>query len=214
MAIVQNPVIGVARNSAGGMIFSRSLDQNVMRAKPITYNDKKSQAQKDVRLRLLTESGLTKADCKKALDYAYPTRPTGQTKYSRFVQETIPAVQVENDVITIDFDTVQSFGNGSLSTETLVAETLFEEGIVSVAFNNGTARSLSEQRLIPFIFVFDKVLKEGYSTNGIAIGTNISQNLAIPTKFDTIANIAIYAGFFDPIAYNSTKAMLTETSEA
>ncbi len=42
MAIIQNPVIGRAKNLAGGMVFTTFNGKNVMKAKAFAYRDKKT----------------------------------------------------------------------------------------------------------------------------------------------------------------------------
>ena len=49
MTKVQNPIIGRAKGSAGGMTFSKNYDKNVMRAKAFEVNNPNTQAQQTQR---------------------------------------------------------------------------------------------------------------------------------------------------------------------
>ena len=51
MAIVQNPLIGSARKSVGGMTFARVDGKNILRTKPFQVKNPKTQAQVDNRER-------------------------------------------------------------------------------------------------------------------------------------------------------------------
>ena len=56
MAIIQNPVIGRAKNLAGGMVFTTFNGKNVMKAKAFAYRDKKTPYQVQNRIAFTSAS--------------------------------------------------------------------------------------------------------------------------------------------------------------
>jgi hypothetical protein len=56
MAIVQNPLIGSAKKSAGAITFTRVKGQNIIKTKPLTVKNPRTTGQTDNRLRFLLVS--------------------------------------------------------------------------------------------------------------------------------------------------------------
>lgn len=207
MAITQNPIIGASRQSAGGMVFSRSLDQNIIRAKPITYNDKNSDAQKAVRGRMTTVTGLAKADSKKALDALYPTRPTKQTKFSRLIQQLMAAVTVIAGVVTINFANLLTLGNGTLANYFTTLSFTFETGqyIISCLDSIPDIATNTNYRL--FAFVFNSTVGAGTSLEGTSpLTAHGSILLDLPTGWDSSDDVAVYIGYTNVLTGNSSLA--------
>lgn len=205
MAIVQNPIIGAAKKSAGGMVFSRSLDQNIIRAKPITYNDKNSDAQKVVRGRMANVSGLTKADSKKALDAIYPTRPAKQTKYSRYVQQVMKAFPIVEGAITPDWSKVSSLGNGSLNLEFTATNGTVSAGKLAVTITGTGITSLNFQKYSAILVVFNTALNLGSSEAINYTSASGEFSLDLPENWNGSDTLKLYVGVMDKTIYNSTQ---------
>lgn len=84
MSIVQNPLIGVARGSAGNSVFQYYNGKKIMRRKPFTYTDANTTKQKSARaafsaaiIRMLTSFAFLP-------EYVFPYSVRKISKYTRF----------------------------------------------------------------------------------------------------------------------------------
>lgn len=207
MAITQNPIIGTARKTAGGMVFSRSLDQNIIRAKPITYADRKSDAQMKQRNRMAAVNGLTKADSKKALDALYPTRPNKQTKYSRFVQQLILVVTGLVAGFTLNFSVLPSMGNGTLQNFSSGISFMKDSSALQVLFSNGAPSGSDREDDLAFVIIFNETLNSGYSEITPARLADESATIVYPAGWLQAHTYQVYVGFTSAELYNSTLAV-------
>lgn len=207
MAITQNPIIGATRQSAGGMVFSRSLDQNVIRAKPITYNDKNSDAQKAVRGRMTTVTGLAKADSKKALDALYPTRPTKQTKFSRLIQQLMAAVTVIDDVVTTNFANLLAIGNGTLVNYfTSILNDKGSEDWVLIAWNAiPDIATNTAYRMYGYAFNVTKGIGTSF-IDTVPLTANSTYTFTPPAGWEMSDEVVFYLGYTNSITGNSSLA--------
>ena len=207
MSKVQNPIIGAAIGQAGGMIFTRSLDKNIMRSRPISYADRNSPAQQDNRQRMAICSGLTKADSKKALDSAFPTRPYGQTRYSRFLQLILVVVAVSNKVAAYAWANLVAIGNGTL--EGLTGDPAYTNETTGIQINwdsdaNGTTRLATDK---VYVFLFNQTKGTGYSE--VTTATRDDENVSIPYPAGWLRGdtIKCYVGITRPGVYDSSPAI-------
>ena len=207
MAITQNPITGTMRKTAGGMVFSRSLDQNVMRAKPITYNDRKSDEQVKQRVRMKACHGLSKADSKKALDAAFPTRPTKQTKFSAFVQAIIKVITGGLTGATYDWTKLLSFGNGTLRNLIISPSLTKSVSAIQINWSNPLDITLREQMSMVYIFLFNTTKGQGYSVVTDTSAGSDSLDLNYPTGWAQADTIKCYVGTTSPELYNSSPAV-------
>lgn len=85
-AITQNPVIGRAKRSAGGMTFTTLFGQNIMKAKVFQINDKKSSAQ--IVIRTLQKTCVAfAAGLKTIARDMFDVQPASMSAYSRLIQQ-------------------------------------------------------------------------------------------------------------------------------
>lgn len=84
MSIVQNPLIGVARGSAGNSVFQYYNGKKIMRRKPFTYTDANSTKQKSARaafsaaiIKMLTSFAFLP-------EYIYPFSIRKRSKFTQF----------------------------------------------------------------------------------------------------------------------------------
>lgn len=189
------------------MVFSRSLDQNVMRAKPITYNDRKSDAQIKQRVRMKACHGLSKADSKKALDAAFPTRPTKQTKFSAFVQAVIKVIIGALTNVTYDWSKLPSFGNGTLRN--LFFDTNLTANSNNLHFEWDVLADITqaESAFSVYVFLFNTSKGQGWSSASIAEVSDGSVDLAYPNGWTQADSIRAFIGTTSPALYNSSPAV-------
>lgn len=206
MAITQNPITGTMRKTAGGMVFSRSLDQNVMRAKPITYNDRKSDAQIKQRVRMKACHGLSKADSKKALDAAFPTRPTKQTKFSAFVQAIIKVIIGGLAGVTYEWDKLPLFGNGSLKSGMRLTSFEFAGTSITIDWDEEIDNTQSTSNQTVYAFLFNTTKGAGYSLTSAVKVSDKTWIFSAPSGWLSTDNIEIYLGSTSAALYDSSPA--------
>lgn len=206
MAITQNPITGTMRKTAGGMVFSRSLDQNVMRAKPITYNDRKSDAQIKQRVRMKACHGLSKADSKKALDAAFPTRPTKQTKFSAFVQAIIKVIIGGLAGVTYEWDKLPLFGNGSLKSGMRLTSFEFAGTSITIDWDEEIDNTQSTSNQTVYAFLFNTTKGAGYSLTSAVKVSAKTLTFSAPSGWLSTDNIEIYLGSTSAALYDSSPA--------
>lgn len=111
-AIVQNPVIGRARNSAGGMTFTTLFGQNIMKAKIFQINDAKSAAQLLVRAAQKTCVKII-ASISSSARSVFETQPSTMSAYSKLISQ-LQSVWLGNSPYGLSDDAV--FGQGTIDT--------------------------------------------------------------------------------------------------
>jgi hypothetical protein len=85
-AITQNPVIGRARGTAGGMVFLTLFGENVMKALPVSYADLNSPAQQAVRAAQKICVKLC-SGIKASARSMFATAPVGMSSYSKLLSQ-------------------------------------------------------------------------------------------------------------------------------
>lgn len=102
MAIFKGSTFGNISKSIGEAVGYRLKGQNIVRQKPLSYNDKNSLSQQKTRLRQTT---LVQRSREVAAIYAngYPSRPTKWSDYNAFVSYSKDAVSVD-DSLDITYD--------------------------------------------------------------------------------------------------------------
>lgn len=96
MSIVQNPLIGVARGSAGNSVFQYYNGKKILRRKPFTYTDANSTKQKAARAafsaaitRMLTSFAFLP-------EYVYPFAIRKRSKYTQFQIDFCKMAELNN----------------------------------------------------------------------------------------------------------------------
>lgn len=112
MAIIQNPVIGRARKQAGGMVFSKMYDKNVMRAKPASVTPSNTTAQQGQRAFITKLTGLAKGFSTDDLVRLYPSKPATRSRYSELQKQISAGRTVSGATASIDLSKVPVLGNG------------------------------------------------------------------------------------------------------
>lgn len=84
MAIVQNPLIGVASGSAGNTVFSYYNGKKIIRRKPFSYTDKNSQEQQAARAAFSAAITRMLSSFVFLPEYVYPYAIQKHSKYTQF----------------------------------------------------------------------------------------------------------------------------------
>lgn len=112
MAIIQNPVIGRARKQAGGMVFSKMYDKNVMRSKPAQVTPSNTTKQQGQRSFIALLTAYTKGLTPDNLISLYPNKPAQRSRYSEFQKQLSAGRDVTGSTANVDFDAIPTIGNG------------------------------------------------------------------------------------------------------
>ncbi len=129
MAIVQNPLIGRTRKQAGGMIFSKMYDKNVIRAMPISVANPKTPAQMRHREFFGELGTYAKSLSDDLLIELYPNKPATRSRFSEFQKQIAVGRDVSGEVGTIDWDKVNRIGNGDQFIQGELVQTSDERDI-------------------------------------------------------------------------------------
>jgi hypothetical protein len=112
MTKIQNPIIGRASGQAGGMIFSKSFDKNVMRSRPMTVSNPNTPAQQRQREFFAELTAISKTVTPDTLIDLFPAKPATRSRYSELQKQLAVGRDVSGATGTIDFDEVSNIGNG------------------------------------------------------------------------------------------------------
>lgn len=197
MSKVQNPIIGRAKGQAGGMVFTTLNGQNVMKAKPNSYRDANTMAQRANRsLHILIV--LLVSSIKLFARSLFEKQPSDMPAFSKLVHQFHSAVDrsgvepvfeprgivIGSGSVVIDIDNV-SYDTGT--------------GIIDVDFTPVTELDADDLALKPELIVIDKstlkvwILKQDF--NAFSAGqasfehiaglsaANLRYALKNPTKF-------------------------------
>jgi hypothetical protein len=112
MAKTQNPLIGRASGQAGGMIFSKSFDKNIIRSRPMTVSNPNTPAQQRQREFFSELTAIAKTVTPDMLVDLFPDKPTKNSRYSELQKQLAVGRDVSGVVGLIDFDEISKIGNG------------------------------------------------------------------------------------------------------
>lgn len=127
MAKVQNPVIGRAKGSAGGMTFNKTYDKNIMKAKPFEVKNPKTIAQVNQRVFFASVSAQAMALNPDQLRTIFPTMPKGISRRNAFFKQLAENYQDVEGQKTMKLADLLSVGN---------APTM-DMGTTTCSINNG-----------------------------------------------------------------------------
>ena len=108
---VQNPIIGRARGSAGGMPFCKNYDKNVARAKAFEVSNPKTQAQQTQRAFFAELTALCSDFSEDDLRALFPSKPKTMSRRNAISKQIAAYNQTVDNVKTILFEDIDTLGN-------------------------------------------------------------------------------------------------------
>lgn len=108
---VQNPIIGRARGSAGGMTFCKNYDKNVARAKAFEVNNPKTQAQQTQRDFFKQLTVLCADFSEDQLRTLFPSKPKTMSRRNALSKQIAQSYKVNGTEKTIDYADIDTLGN-------------------------------------------------------------------------------------------------------
>lgn len=139
---VQNPIIGRARGSAGGMTFCKNYDKNVARAKAFEVSNPKTTAQQTQRAFFTQLTALIMDFSDEQLRTLFPNKPKTMSRRNALSKQIGKWYQVEGTEKTIDFAEISTLGNapGMDMGETSCT---FDNSQIAVVLNNSMKANTS-----------------------------------------------------------------------
>lgn len=113
MSKVQNPVIGRAKGSAGGMTFAKQYNKNTMRAKPFEVANPRTAGQVTQRDYFAKLSALVATFTPEQLRTLFPNMPKAMSRRNALSKQLAEDVSVAGNVKSIDFAHINTLGNAS-----------------------------------------------------------------------------------------------------
>ena len=108
---VQNPIIGRARGSAGGITFCKNFDKNVARAKAFEVSNPKTTAQQTQRAFFAELTALCSDFSEDQLRFLFPNKPKTMSRRNAISKQIAQSYEVNGTEKTIDFADIDTLGN-------------------------------------------------------------------------------------------------------
>ena len=132
---VQNPIIGRARGSAGGMTFCKNYDKNVARAKAFEVSNPKTQAQQTQRNFFVLLMALCADFSEDQLRTLFPNKPKTMSRRNALSKQLAESYAIDGTEKTIDFADIETLGNAPVM-DFGVTTCVFDKGEISVELDN------------------------------------------------------------------------------
>lgn len=110
---VQNPIIGRARGSAGGMTFCKNYDKNVARAKAFEVSNPNTPAQQNQRTFFKEVSELTAMFSEEEMRTLYPQKPKAMSRRNALSKQLAEDNKVVEGQKVVDYENIDTLGNAS-----------------------------------------------------------------------------------------------------
>ena len=146
---VQNPIIGRARGSAGGMTFCKNYDKNVARAKAFEVSNPKTQAQQTQRAFFAELTALCSDFSDEDLRVLFPNKPKSMSRRNALAKQIATSYEVNGTEKTIDYSDIDTLGNASVM-DFGVTTAEFEDDSVIVTLDHNVSDNVS---LANFMFI-------------------------------------------------------------
>lgn len=108
----QNPIIGRAKGSAGGMTFSKNYDKNVARAKALEVSNPKTTAQTTERSFFAEVMQVVSSVSDDQLRSLFGVKPKTKSRRNALTSQIAAAYSVDGTTKSVDFSKLQAIGNG------------------------------------------------------------------------------------------------------
>ena len=143
MVKVQNPIIGRARGSAGGMTFCKNYDKNVARAKAFEVSNPNTPAQQNQRSYFTQLSSLVASITDEQLRTLFPQKPKSMSRRNALSKQIAASKTTVDNAKVIDFADILTLGNAST----------MDFGTTTCAFDSGNPKVTLDNAVINNNFV-------------------------------------------------------------
>lgn len=147
---VQNPIIGRARGSAGGMTFTKNYDKNVARAKAFEVANPNTQAQQVQRGYFKQVINLSQSLSPEQLRSLFPIKPKTMSRRNALSQQLTKFMVDDGSDFYIEDQTLFSIGNGSFVNTDC---SIIRNGAIDVSTFDESQLNLTNTETVNLIFV-------------------------------------------------------------
>lgn len=155
----QNPFIGRFKGHAGGMIGTKSYDDNVLRAMPIQVANPKTTGQVRQRNFFAKAVRASKELTDAQLKSFYPNKPYKMSRRAAYTKLFLGLAKVQGGVKSIDWTKWQGIGNGNAVTTPIGQMTEADENLVVTCTKEQLGVKSTEN---PYVYVVIADITEGY----------------------------------------------------
>lgn len=131
----QNPIIGRAKGSAGGMTFSKVYDKNVARAKAFEVTNPNTTAQQTQRNFFKELTALSTDFSDAQLRTLFPAKPKTMSRRNALTKQIAQSYEVEGTEKNIDFTDIDTLGNAPVMDFGTTSATI-SNGNIAVVLDN------------------------------------------------------------------------------
>lgn len=111
MTKVQNPIIGRAKGSAGGMTFSKNYSKNVMRAKAFEVSNPNTQAQQTQRGFFAELQEIVASFTPDQIRFLFPNKPKSMSRRNALSKQVAESNTIVGTTKSVDFADIITLGN-------------------------------------------------------------------------------------------------------
>lgn len=147
----QNPIIGRAKGSAGGMTFCKVYDKNVARAKAFEVSNPNTTAQQTQRNFFKELTALTTDFSDAQLRTLFPAKPKTMSRRNALTKQIAQSYEVEGTEKNIDFTDIDTLGNAPVMDFGTTSATI-SNGNIAVVLDN-SVKAIAEYADNDFIAV-------------------------------------------------------------
>ena len=197
---VQNPIIGRAEGSAGGMTFCKNYDKNVARAKAFKVSNPKTQAQQTQRAFFAELTALCADFSDEELRILFPSKPKTMSRRNALSKQIAQSYEVNGTEKTIDYADIDTLGNAPVM-DFGITTAEFDDNLVVVTLDQSvsTNESLANHLFIAYLVNETKGEIVHADENGtVSVGTF---RTPIPSGWENTDTIHAI-----PLIMNMTKA--------
>lgn len=167
MAITQNPLIGRAKQSAGGMTFTTWKGKNVLKTKATSVANPKTEGQLTQRAKMTALVSIFRA-ASAAVNIGFAARAVGKSAFNAFTSNNLKTVELTEGLNAVSINPATLvFADGSLTpTPSLVKAASVSNREIEVDWNGNSEGNQHANDVLNCVMVNEK---------GNVIGTKINE---------------------------------------
>lgn len=213
MAIVQNPIVGRAKNKFAGAVFSTWKGLNVLRSKPLTVANPKSPAQRLQREKLRQGVELYRK-MPGTIQKGFSQQAVGMSEYNAFMSDLLKNAIDGSTEENVEIDYTELLLAKGTMQSTPIKEVSFEDhaGIVTWSTSGGLApgQSSSDSGYVVLIHVADVGGKVTVMTQQIDVIRSGGESGINNGLYQVAGDVYIYLFFVSNVNGSISDSTMTE----
>ena len=203
MTKVQNPIIGRAKGSAGGMTFSKNYDKNVMRAKAFEVSNPNTQAQQTQRGFFAELQEIVASVTEAQLRTLFGYKPKAMSRRNMLSRQVAAANSIDGTTKSVDFTKLEAIGNGVKCNAALYTTDSVQPGAYQLEETNETM-GLPEGSTANLVIVVFNHTKKTISVCNTSV--TVEENEFAPTSFGVAVGDKI--SYYPTVSTNGENVVL------